>query len=152
MLFNILFCVDFTESTDSKVTSVIINEIKDLVHCLLIKCTGVTFCWIPSHCGLNFNEWADRAANRGAINTLTMQSTLLDIPLSSKEMCNIIENDMWKRLGFSLSISHYPVLNNVTRSVSSLVYRLLNVIKIKINKKSKNVMCTYKEKLSVYHI
>ena len=25
-----------------------------------------------------------------------MQSTVLDIPLSSKEMYNIIENDVWK--------------------------------------------------------
>ena len=72
----------------------IIYGIKHLVHCLLIKGTGVTFCWIPSHCGLTFNEQTDRAAKRGAINN--MQSTILDIPLSSKEMCNIIENDVWK--------------------------------------------------------
>ena len=45
-------------------------------------------------------------------------------------MCNLTENDMWKRLGFCRLISHYLVLNNATRSVSSLVYRLLlNAIK-----------------------
>ena len=77
-----------------------------------------------------------------------MQSTVLGVPLSSKEipslisfmvpvdvkhhdhlltkeMCKITENDVWKHLGFSQSVSVYPVLNNVTRSVSSLVYRLL---------------------------
>ena len=57
-------------STDSKVRSDIIYEIKHLVHCLLIKGTGVTFCWIPSHCGTTFNEWVDRAAKRGAINNM----------------------------------------------------------------------------------
>ena len=152
-LFNILFCVDSRamlyslNSTDSKEKSDIIYEIKHLVHCLNITGTGVTFCWIPSHCGLTFNEWrADRPAKRAAINN--MQSAILDVPLSSKEMCNIIENDMCKRLGFSRSISHYPVFNNVTRSVSSLVYRLLlNAIKTKF---SKDIMYICKEELSVY--
>ena len=63
---------------------IIIYEIKHFVHCLLTKGTGVIFCWIPSHCGLTFNErWADRAAKQEAINN--MQSTILDVPLSSKE-------------------------------------------------------------------
>ena len=101
-LLNSLFYVDSKavlcslNSTDSTVRSGI--------HCLLIKDAGVTFCWIPSHCGLTFNEWVDRAAKRGAVNN--MQPTILDVPLPSKEMCNIIENDTWKRLGFSRSLSH----------------------------------------------
>ena len=80
-LFNILFCVDSKvvlyslNSTDSKVRTDIIYEIKHLVHCLLIKGTGVTSCWIP---GLTFNERAERAAKQGAINNMHS----LDIPLS----------------------------------------------------------------------
>ena len=73
-----------------------------MVHCLLINSTYVTFCWIPSHCGQTFNEWAVRAAKRGA--TGNTQSTVLAVPLSSTEICNIIENDVWKRLGFSQSV------------------------------------------------
>ena len=34
-----------------------------------------------------------------------MQSAILDVPLSSKEMCNIIENDVWNGLGFSRPVS-----------------------------------------------
>ena len=30
-----------------------------------------------------------------------VQLTVIGIPLSSKEMCTITENDVWKRLGFS---------------------------------------------------
>ena len=121
-------------------------EINYLVHRLFIKGTGVTFCWTPSHCGLTFNERAERATKQRAINNV--QSTVLDVPLSPEEMCNIIENDVWKRLGFSRSIYFYPVLNNVTRSVSSLVYRLLlNAIKTKF---SKDIMYICKEELSVY--
>ena len=90
----VLFCVGSKavlyplNSTDSKARFDIISEINHLVHCLLKKGAGVTFCWIPSHCELTFH---DRAVKRGAINT--RQSAILDVPLSSKEMCNIIEND-----------------------------------------------------------
>ena len=70
----------------------------------------------PSLLMITFNEWADRAIKRGAINN--MQSTILDVPLSSKEMCNIIENDEWKRLGVSRSVFHYPVLNDFSSTLS----------------------------------
>ena len=50
-----------------------------------------------------------------------MHSTKLDVALSSKEICNITENDTWNRLGFSRSVSYYTVLINVTRCVSSLI-------------------------------
>ena len=61
-----------------------------MVYCLFIKGTGATFCWILSHCGLTFSEWSDRAAKRGAITN--MQSVVLGVSFSSKQMCNIIES------------------------------------------------------------
>ena len=57
-----------------------------------------------------------------------MQSTKLDVALSSKEMGNIIQNDTWNRVGVSRLISYYPVLINVTRCVSSLISRLLSTL------------------------
>ena len=79
-----------------------------------------------------------------------MQSAVLTVPLSSKKMCNSVENDTWNRLGFSRLIYHYPLLNSVTRSVLSLVYRLfLSDIKTKC---SKDIMCICKDKITVYHI
>ena len=50
-----------------------------------------------------------------------MQSTKLDVALSSKEMGNIIQNDTWNRVGVSRLISYYLVLINVTRCVLSLI-------------------------------
>ena len=93
------------------------------------------------------------------MNVLTEQqnekpSTIIDIPLSSEEMYNITENGVWKRLGFSRSVFYFilffnPLLNNATRSVSSLVYRFpLNAIKTKF---SKDFTCICKEKRSVDH-
>ena len=91
-----------------------------MVYCLFIKSAGVIFCWIPSHCGLTFSEWVDRAAKRGAINN--MQSVV------SKQMCNIIES--YVETIRIQSICHFffsssEQCQNVRRTLSSLVYRLL---------------------------
>ena len=60
-------------------------------------------------------------------------------------MCNIIKNDVWNQLGFNQLISFYTVLNNLTRAVSSSVYKrlLLNSIKTKV---PKDVVCIWKKK------
>ena len=63
---------------------------QNLVHCSLMKCLMwiLLLLLIPSHSGLTLNEWADRAAKRRAMNS--MQSTVIDVLLSSVEMCKII--------------------------------------------------------------
>lgn len=73
-------------------------------------------------------------------------------------VCNITENETWKLFGFNrstfsfflFSLLFYPVLNNSTTSVSSLVYwHLLNAIKIIFSRDS---MCICKEKPVADHI
>ena len=66
---------------------------------------------------------ADREAKQGAMDKI--QSTLLVFHLSLKETCNIIENDVWERLGFGRLITFYFVPNDVGRTVFSLFCRLL---------------------------
>uniref|UniRef100_UPI0033936F46 ribonuclease H family protein n=1 Tax=Acinetobacter baumannii TaxID=470 RepID=UPI0033936F46 len=56
---NILFCVDSKsvlqtlDSNSNKEGCYIIDDIKYLIHSLIINGTNVQFCWIPSHSGLN---------------------------------------------------------------------------------------------------
>ena len=109
-----------------------------MVCCLFIKGTGVAFCWIPSHCGLTFSEWSDRAAKRGAINN--MQSVVLGVSFSSKQMCNIIESYVETiRIQSICHFSLSPVFNNVRRTVSSLVYSLfLSDVKTTFKKNHNN--------------
>ena len=33
---------------------------KYLIHCIVYKGTGIEFCWVPSHCGLYWNEILDK--------------------------------------------------------------------------------------------
>ena len=76
-------------NADNKLRSDIIFEIKYMIHCLLAKGTTIVdLCWVPSHCGL-FGD--DRRARHGAFgNTLSH----IDIPLSTREMFNILETRM----------------------------------------------------------
>ena len=85
-------------NVDNKFRSDSLFEMKYMIHCLLAKGTIVYFCWVPSHCGLFGNAMADRTAKHGAFgNTLSH----IDIPLSTREMFNILENKMKTDLNLS---------------------------------------------------
>ena len=58
-------------------------EITHLIHILSIRGTEITFMWIPSHCGVFYNEKVDIAAKSGAKNV--KNSMQLNIPLCKHE-------------------------------------------------------------------
>ena len=63
-IFKVLFCVDSKsvlqslQSPNAVSSHQFINEIWHLVHILMCKGTEITFCWVPSHCGIYGNELA----------------------------------------------------------------------------------------------
>ena len=59
-------------------------DIKLFLHNLFTKGFKIVFCWIPSHCLIMGNEWADRAARQGTNNSTN--STHIHIPLSVNEI------------------------------------------------------------------
>eukprot|EP00745_Piridium_sociabile_P029219 TRINITY_DN4763_c1_g1_i17.p1 TRINITY_DN4763_c1_g1~~TRINITY_DN4763_c1_g1_i17.p1 ORF type:complete len:107 (+),score=1.70 TRINITY_DN4763_c1_g1_i17:231-551(+) len=73
-LFQILVCVDSKSvlhairSTSLKAGLEMTIEIKHVIHLLSVKGINITFCWVPSHCGIYSNEWADQAARKAANN------------------------------------------------------------------------------------
>ena len=56
-----------------------ITEINLTVHLLFMKDIYITFCWVPSHCGLSANERVDRAAKMGAHNL--KDAVAINVPL-----------------------------------------------------------------------
>ena len=38
----------------------IVYEVKYLIHCIMYKGIGIEFYWVPSHCGLYWNEISDK--------------------------------------------------------------------------------------------
>ena len=45
----------------------VVYEVRCLMHCILSRGTGIGYCWVPSHCGLHWNEISDTLTKQGAI-------------------------------------------------------------------------------------
>ena len=61
-IFNFLICVDSksvlyaSKNWDCNMRGDILYEVKYLIHCIMYRGIGIKFCWVPSHCGLYWNE------------------------------------------------------------------------------------------------
>ena len=151
------------ESLNMSVRGEMLYEICHLVHTLILRGSSITFCWVPSHCGLLFNEWADRAAKAGARSKGLSEK--LNIPLSLHEAYRNLKRIIWLQLEqknqtftipANISWCRNIIINlyrgNVKnrRSIAAVISRLkLNALKTKY---SKNVKCTCGDMLSPQHI
>ena len=98
-IFQVLLCVDSLsvlqsiKLLNSLSNDFVLKEICHLIHILMCKGTDITFCWIPSHCGIFGNELADRCAKMGARNEVCVTS--LNIPYTLKEGYHMLNNIAW---------------------------------------------------------
>ena len=148
--YNILVCVDSKsvlmalKHWKGKMRNDIIFEIKFLIHCIISRGIGLDFCWVPSHCGLFWNERVDFLARRGALgnNNETVHSNL---SLSSCEIISIIANSVHSNF-FKTHFESLPC----TRKIEILIYKLrLNAWNTKF---SKDVTCICAKRISVHHL
>ena len=167
-VFNLLFCVDSKSvlhalgNSNPNVRQDLITEISHLIHCLILRGSSITFCWVPSHCGIHFNERVDKIAKRGAMNISGAKS--LNVSLSLQEGYNLLQNACWKHfrkkledLGYTWNDNSCQTLKTYNglklynqRNVTSLLYRLkLDAFKTKF---SKNITCLCGERISSGHI
>ena len=172
--FQVLFCVDSKSalyslsSTSYKKHCNIVSEICHLIHRLSLVGTNVNFCWVPSHLGFLSNEWADRAAKKGA-NSGRGSSAFI-CPLSISEIYRLLERETRNHIKilhndfdstsetsrmniynfhnvFS-EYSHYRISR--LRQIVSLVYRIkLNAFKTKF---VKGIRCCCGREISCSHI
>ena len=115
-----------------------------LIHCIALKDIGVSFCWIPSHCGLFWNELADFSAKQGASErpSNTLNSSL---SLSSHEIISILTN--WVLSKFFTA--HFEKFS-CPRQTEVIIYKLrLNAWNTKY---CKNVLCSCSNIITVHHI
>ncbi len=73
-LINVIFCVDSKSVLQSLASSVdsrnnIINEVKQIIHCIQKKGNSIHFCWIPSHCGIMNNDYVDGCKKHFRLNS-----------------------------------------------------------------------------------
>ena len=58
---------------------------------------GTELCWVPSHCGLYWNEISDKLAKQGAMKNMS-QISYSNLLLSSYEITSILEKTVHKQI------------------------------------------------------
>ena len=58
---------------------------------------GIEFCWVPSHCGLYWNEVSDKLAKQGAMENMS-ETSYGNLLLSSREIISILEKNVYKQI------------------------------------------------------
>ena len=76
---------------------IIYYEVKYLIHCVMYKGIGIEFCWVPSHCGLYWNEISDKLAKQGAMKNRSEVSSN-NLLLSSHEINSLLKNTVYKQI------------------------------------------------------
>ena len=155
--FNaILFCVDSKAALQAikshRLTDrgEIVFQIKHLVHQLIIRGSIVNFLWVPSHTGLLYNDWADRAAKRGSKN---VDSVTLNLSLSKNEIYTILKSSKTFQHNNPNQI-HCKLTSDTSNSIPwairSLAHRL--ILNSWYTKFSPNIVCPCGTKISIEHI
>jgi ribonuclease HI len=148
--FKILVCVDSKsvlsalQSWDSKVRKDILFDIKFQIHEMRSKGIDVSFCWVPSHCGIKGNEQADKLAKKGAMRGLgsVFQNSL---QFSTNEIKNLLKHCIKSK--FNKNVHE---LLNCPRHISKIIYKLrLNTWNTKF---SKEVKCLCNDNISINHL
>ncbi len=75
----------------------ILYEVKYLIHCIMYRGIGIEFCWVPSHCGLYWNEVSDKLAKQGAMKNMS-ETSYSNLLLSSHEIISILEKNVYKQI------------------------------------------------------
>ena len=148
-IFNVLLCVDskavlhVLRNSDCRFRKDLVFEIKALIHSISSTGIGVQFCWVPSHCGIYWNEYADELAKQGALRVNCEFHNSLHFSKNEllSRLDNLVNRDFFQK---------FPTIINASRKISRLVYKLrLNSWNTKF---SKNVVCACSSIISIEHI
>ena len=146
--FSILFCVDSQsalialQTNDPKERSEIIYEIRHLIDVIIQRGTKISFCWVPSHCGLKHNDQADLAAKQGSKFSNACE---IKLPYSLREKYHIINSKFCKPKS-----DVFAFTKGYSRRIISLAFRLF--LNSWTTKFANGVNCTCQEKITIDHI
>ena len=102
---------------------------------------NIEFCWVPSHCGLYWNEISDKLAKQGAMKNMSEISSN-NLLLSSHEINSLLMKTVYKQIEKSKF-----AIPSCSRYLARVIYKLrLNSWNTKY---SQNVTCVCKNILSV---
>jgi ribonuclease HI len=149
-IFRIVFCVDSKsvlyalQGWSFKNRSDLLYDIKLLISHISMRGSEITFCWIPSHCNILYNDVADRLAKCGASNSIEA-NLISNTKLAKYEIISILEYAVRNKF-----FDKKSKLYSCNRHLSKLIYKLkLNAWNTKF---SQNVVCVCSQQISVKHI
>ena len=87
-------------------------------HLLWYKVIGIEFCWVPSHCGLYWNEISDKLAKQGAMKNMSEISSN-NLLLSSHHINSLLKKTVYKQIVKSKS-----AIPSCSRYLASVIYKL----------------------------
>ena len=130
-IYNFVICVDSKsvlcalKSWNCKMRGDIFYEVKYLIHCIMYKGIGIECCWVPSHCGLYWNEISDKLAKQGAMKNMSEVSSN-NLLLSSHEINSLLKKTVYKQT--KVIVHTVSDLRN-HRWLSEIVIWLWNILK-----------------------
>ena len=85
------------KNCNCKMRGDIFYEVKYLIHCIMYKGIGNEFCWVPSHCGLYWNEISDKLAKQCAMKNMSEISSN-NLLFSSHEIISLLKKTVYKQI------------------------------------------------------
>ena len=85
----------------------------------MYKAIGIEFCWVPSHCGLYWNEISDKLAKQGAMKNLSEASSN-NLLLSSHEINSLLKKTVYIN---KLKKSRFAI-PSCSRYLARVIYKL----------------------------
>ena len=79
---------------------------------------GIEFCWVPSHCGLYWNEISDKLAKQGGMKNMSEMSSN-NLLFSSHEINSLLKNTVYKQIQKSKS-----AIPSCSRYSARVIYKL----------------------------
>ena len=130
------------QTWDCGVRTDLIFEIKYLIHLLRLRNLGIVLWWVPSHCGIYWNDYVDKLAKRGASNQYP--SKICHSSISYNEFKTRIKTNFKSKTKDAISPLYLP------KRISTLLLKLrLNKWRTKF---IKEVKCSCGEYISIQHI
>jgi hypothetical protein len=122
----------------------LLYDIKLLISQISMRGSEITFCWIPSHCNIFYNDLADSLAKCGTSNSI--EANIISNPkLAKYEIISMLENAVQNNF-----FDKKSKLYSCNRHLSKLIYKLkFNAWNTKL---SQNVVCVCSKQISVNHL
>ena len=115
-----------------------------LIHCIMSSGIWIEFCWVPSNCGIYWNEISDTLAKKYSTKNVS-EISYNNLQISYHAIAPTLEKTVYQELQRSQS-----AIPSCLRYLARVIYKLR--LHSRNTKYSRNVTCVWRNILSVKNI